>query len=93
MEKLIISKNNKQTNKVNQKNDQMMAKKSRTGVSGVGRKGEEVGWMGILGVLGMQTVIFGIEWMDNGILMYNTGKCVWLGQFVVQQKTCKSTVF
>ena len=46
MEQMILSENNKQTNK---KQKTIMAKKSRPGVPGVGG-GVGVGWMGILGV-------------------------------------------
>ena len=68
MEQMILSKNNKQTNKKKKRN---MAKKRRLGV--LGGRGEGVRGMGLLGVLGCKLLY--LEWMGNGILLYSTGKC------------------
>ena len=59
MEQIILSKNNKQTNK---KQKQIMATKSRLGVVG-GRGGS--GRVGILGVWGRQTVMPGMDGQWN----------------------------
>ena len=70
---MIISKNNKQTNR---KWKHIMVNKSRLQPHGMGGGGEGVGLVGILGVWGMQTVKFG----KDGLGSYCTAQenvCDW----------------
>ena len=56
MEQMILSKNNKQTNKTRNR-----AWPRREDLGFLQGEGKGVGWMGTLGVLGMQTVLFGMD--------------------------------
>ena len=59
MEQMILSKNNKQTNKQTKNRNRSWPRRADLGFPG--RKGEGMGWIGILGFFWMQNVIFGID--------------------------------
>ena len=76
------------TNK--QKTETDHGQEAQTWVSWGGGKGREWDGWAFWGLGGCK-----LEWTGNGILLYSTGKCVWLGHCGVQQnlmKHCKSTI-
>ena len=60
MEQMILSKNNKQTNK-HAKKETDHGQEEQAWSSRRQEEGERGGWMGILGAWGMQTVILGMD--------------------------------
>ena len=73
MELLILSKNNKQQTK-----NRNRSWPRRADLGFPRGKGEGEGCMGPRRGVGVGCKPFYLEWMGNGILLYRTGKCVWL---------------
>ena len=75
---MILSKNNKQTNRQKAETDHGQEGQTWDSQGGKGREWD--GWA-FGGILGYKLLY--LEWMGNGTLLYSTGKCVLLGHFVV----------